>query len=66
MLCELLIQKDAALFSIVDRKAVQGLLDDSYTWPWYGQLMRVPQTMAYMLQIQYWLTKYNVSLTGGI
>lgn len=66
MLCELLTQKDAALFSIVDRKAVQGLLDDSYTWPWYGQLMRVPQTMAYMLQIQYWLTEYNVSLTGGI
>ena len=66
ILCELLTQKDAALFSIVDRKAVQGLLDDSYTWPWYGQLMRVPQTMAYMLQIQYWLTEYNVSLTGGI
>lgn len=66
MLRSLLGKKDAALFAIVDPKAVQRLLDDSYTWPWYGQLMRVPQTMAYMLQIQYWLSEYDVTLTDGI
>ena len=66
MLRDLLAEKDAALFAIVDPKAARGLLDEAYTWPWYGQLMRVPQTMAYLLQIQYWLTEYGITLGGGI
>jgi asparagine synthase (glutamine-hydrolysing) len=28
---------------------------------WYGQLMSLPQTIAYFLQFNYWLTKYNVT-----
>lgn len=66
MLRDLLSEKDAALFAIVDPKVARGLLDEAYTWPWYGQLMRVPQTMAYLLQIQYWLTEYGITLGGGI
>jgi asparagine synthase (glutamine-hydrolysing) len=27
---------------------------------WYGQLMNTPQTIAYFLQLDYWLRKYNV------
>ncbi len=60
----LLQQKDAPIFGIVNREAVRGLLGDHYTWPWYGQLMKVPQTMAYMLQIDCWLRQYQVELTG--
>ena len=57
----LLADKNAPLFAIVDRKAVEKLLQDEYTWPWYGQLMQVPQTMAYMLQIDFWLRHYQVA-----
>ncbi len=57
-------QKDAPIFQIVDRESIQNLLTDSYTWPWYGQLMKTPQTMAYMLQINHWLTHYQVELVG--
>lgn len=30
--------------------------------PWYGQLMAGPQLMAYYVQLNYWLTKYNLTL----
>lgn len=60
----LLEQKDAPLFQIADREAVRSLLKENYTWPWYGQLMKTPQTMAYMLQINHWLTHYQVELKG--
>ena len=59
---ELLRQKDAPLFDLVDRKAAQALLSAEYAWPWYGQLMKVPQTICYLLQIDTWLRQYHVSL----
>lgn len=58
----LLERKDAALFQIVDRRAVQRLLDTSPLWPWYGQLMTRPQTFAYLLQIDFWLEHYKISV----
>ena len=58
----LLQQSDAPIFQIVDRKALENLLNAEYTWPWYGQLMRVPQTIAYMLQINIWLEKYKIEV----
>ena len=61
---KLLQEKNVPLFQIVNRSAVEKLLTDSYTWPWYGQLMKTPQTMAYMLQINHWLTQYGVELVG--
>lgn len=59
---ELLRQKDAPIFQVVSKQALNDLLEAEYVWPWYGQLMKVPQTIAYMLQINYWLNHYNVSV----
>ena len=56
----LLSQKDAPIFQLVNKNALENLLSAEYTWPWYGQLMRVPQTIAYMLQINFWLQHYQV------
>ena len=58
----LLNQKDAPIFSILDRNAVQKLQQEDHIWPWYGQLMRKPQTLAYLLQIDFWLRHYRVEL----
>jgi len=58
----LLAQKDAPLFALVDRSAAQGLLDAEYAWPWYGQLMKVPQTICYLLQIDAWMRHYGVDI----
>ena len=58
----LLSEKDAPIYQIVKKEALQGLLDAEYAWPWYGQLMRLPQTVAYMLQINFWLQHYRVAV----
>ena len=55
--------KNAPILAIVNRKALEELLISEYTWPWYGQLMKTPQTIAYMLQINYWLEHYNVNIS---
>lgn len=52
----------APIYQIVDRNALKNLLRTEFAWPWYGQLMRVPQTIAYMLQIDQWLRKYKVKI----
>ena len=30
--------------------------------PWYGQLMKAPQILAYIAQIDYWMKKYKVQI----
>ena len=62
MLKALLESKDAPIFQIVDRQALQMLLEQDFVWPWYGQLMKRPQTIVYMLQINYWLEHYSVQI----
>lgn len=62
LLQDLLTQKDAPILRIVRRESLENLLHAEYTWPWYGQLMKVPQTIAFMLQINFWLKHYRVTL----
>ena len=62
MLQGILDDSNAPIFSIIDRKALECMLGGEYSWPWYGQLMGLPQTMAYMLQINYWLSQYKISI----
>lgn len=62
LLKELLEREDAPVFRLVKKESLQKLLTDQQPWPWYGQLMNRPQTIAYFLQVDYWLQKYNVKL----
>ena len=59
---QLLEQKDAPIFHMVRREALEALLSGSSGEPWYGQLMTGPQTIAYMLQVDTCL-KNGVNLT---
>lgn len=56
----LLERHDAPLFHLLSREAVQQYLRHEPTWPWYGQLMTLPQTLAYFLQINCWLEVYKI------
>jgi len=58
----LLQRKDAPIYGIVDRNALEKMCSAELTWPWYGQLMKLPQTMAYMLQINFWLEHYKIRI----
>lgn len=59
---EVLADGSAPIHDIIRREALEGLLSGTTTEPWYGQLMTTPQTIAYMLQINYWIKKYRVEL----
>ena len=56
----LLSQPDAPLFALVSRDGVRKLMASEQPWPWYGQLMRLPQTLAYLLQLDFWLRHNRV------
>ena len=58
----LLCDKNAPIHQIIRREALEDLLHTEYAWPWYGQLMKVPQTIAYMLQIDCWMRTYQVAV----
>jgi asparagine synthase (glutamine-hydrolysing) len=58
------VLKDKAcpLYEMLNVQAITKLKEnpDSLSEPWYGQLMRAPQVLAYIVQIYAWIKKYNV------
>ena len=52
----------APIHQLVRKEALEELLHSEQAWPWYGQLMKGPQTIAYMLQINFWLKEYKISI----
>lgn len=59
---DLLANPNAPIFQLVKKSALEELMTGDFKWPWYGQLMKVPQTIAYMLQINFWLEHYNIDI----
>ncbi len=59
---DLLAKPGVRLWDVVNKEKVKQLLSDEQPWPWYGQLMTGPQTVAYFLQLEYWLEHYKVIL----
>lgn len=62
ILVDILENHDSPIFEIADYDAVKALLTDERGKPWYGQLMTTPQTIAYIIQINYWLEKFDVKI----
>ncbi len=62
MLEERLRNPEAPILQIVRREALEQLLHGTDAVQWYGQLMNRPQTIAYFLQMDYWMEKYAVKL----
>jgi asparagine synthase (glutamine-hydrolysing) len=61
----ILEQPDAPLKELIDIKKVKEMLSaetGDFQRPWFGQLMTLPQLFAYLLQINYWLSDYKVSI----
>ena len=63
LLEQLVWDTSAPLWQIVRRDKAAGLLGaQNNPQPWYGQLMTTPQTIAYLLQVNYWLQRYNIRI----
>lgn len=54
--------KSSPLYDMINKKSIEKLIQNpnSLSEPWYGQLMRGPQVLAYIVQIYAWIRKYNV------
>ena len=54
--------KTCPLYEMINTQAIRELMrnPESMSEPWYGQLMRTPQVLAYILQIYVWIRKYGV------
>ncbi len=61
MLWEVLEDASSPLNTFIDKQKVRSFLEtpSDYGKPFYGQLMAGPQLLAYLLQVNYWLTKYG-------
>ena len=58
----LLNDPTAPVFHILSKEAVKGIIYKEHPWPWYGQLMRRPQLLTFILQIDYWLRAYHITI----
>ena len=54
--------KDAKICKLLNRKYILEIIETdgkAFARPWFGQLMTGPQLMAYLIQVNQWLEKYN-------
>ena len=59
-----ILKKRSILNELLDRKGIEDIIEnpDKITNPWYGQLMKAPQILAYIIELDYWFDKYNVEI----
>lgn len=52
------------MLGFVDKKKAERFLESpsDYGKPWYGQLMAAPQLMAYLIQVDFWMREYHVTV----
>ena len=62
MLKEIIENPSSPILSFIKKEELQKLLNTERNEPWYGQLMTTPQTIAYFIQIDYWLKKYKITI----
>ena len=49
---------------LIDADHVREIMEhpEKVTSPWYGQLMKAPQILAYLIEVDYWLEEYHVRI----
>ena len=61
---EKILQKKTALTELLSEEGIRQIIDnpDGISSPWYGQLMKAPQILAYIIELDYWFREYNVTI----
>lgn len=64
LLLDVLNDPSSPIIPLVNRKKLISMASGSsdYGKPWFGQLMATPQLYAYLIQVNYWLKEYKVSI----
>ena len=53
---------EAPVLQLVTRESLERLLHGEDNVQWYGQLMTRPQTIAYFIQLDYWMERFGVKV----
>ncbi len=57
---------NAPIYDLLNKNYIKEILQTdgkAFTRPWFGQLMTGPQLMAYLVQVNMWLEKYQPKIT---
>ncbi|MDP4120504.1 MAG: asparagine synthase (glutamine-hydrolyzing) [Bacillota bacterium] len=60
----ILNDKKSLVSKLLSVEGVKAIIEnpDGISAPWYGQLMRAPQILAYIIQLDHFFTKYKIKL----
>jgi len=59
---KIIYSKEAPINNLLNKEYIIDILESdgsAFTRPWFGQLMTGPQLMAYLIQVNIWLERYN-------
>ncbi len=59
---QLIDDSSAPIWELINPASAGNLANQELDWPFYGQLMRTPQTICYLLQLNFWLSHYHVNI----
>lgn len=63
-LIDILDDSNSPILPFINKSNIIDLMNGNsdYGKPWFGQLMATPQMYAYLIQINYWLNKYKITI----
>lgn len=61
---EIIQDKTSPLYNILNKDGIEDIIQnpEQISSPWYGQLMKAPQILAYIIQLDYWFRSNNVQI----
>ncbi len=65
IMTKILDDKSSPILEIIDKDKVREIVNTkgtAYKTPWFGQLMTGPQMIAYLIQMNNWLSEYKINL----
>jgi asparagine synthase (glutamine-hydrolysing) len=61
----ILSDPNSPILQLIDEEAVSEIVETggvSFGKPWFGQLMKGPQLIAYLIQVDTWMREYKVEV----
>lgn len=64
LLADIIKNKNEPIYPLLNIGNIEKMIasPSQYDMPWFGQLMAGPQQMAFIIQINYWLKHYNITI----
>lgn len=59
-----IMSKKTILTELLSKEGIESIIEnpDGISSPWYGQLMRAPQILAYIIELDCWFKEYKVEI----